>query len=90
MQPELVPGLESAPYFEFSQFKCTWCKKGIVKSRMLTGVYNFQQPNSRFSKIPTCPKCNLCRQEEENLMHTFTRCPVFPEERVACVNQMKE
>ena len=55
-------------------------KKGIVKARMLTGVYNLQQQRAKFSKTPIDPKCNLCRQEEENLVHTLTRCPVFQEE----------
>ena len=36
-------------------------KKGIVKAKMLTGVYNLQQQRTKLSKIPTDPKFNLCR-----------------------------
>ena len=64
-------------------------KKGIVKARMLTGVYNLQQQKSKFSKSTVDAKCTLCCQEVEDIMHILTRCPVYQEERETCVNQMK-
>ena len=64
-------------------------KKGIVKARMLTGVYNLQLQKAKFSKSNVDAKCTLCCQEDEDIMHILTRCPVYQEERDMYVKKMK-
>ena len=64
-------------------------KKGIVKARMLTGVYNLQEQKSKFSKSKISANCILCHSAEETLTHMLTSCPVYHEERKECINSMK-
>ena len=42
-------------------------RKGIVKSRIITGTYILQIDRHKFSQYNIDPNCPLCKTEEENL-----------------------
>ncbi|KAK3089274.1 hypothetical protein FSP39_002264 [Pinctada imbricata] len=50
-------------------------KKGIVKVRMLTGVYNLQKLKAKFSKGKEDAKCPLCFLDVEDIDHLISSCP---------------
>lgn len=64
-------------------------KKGIVKARMLTGVYNLQKQKAKFSKGIEDAKCPLCFLDVEDIDHLISSCPVFHKMRRDTVLGMK-
>ena len=64
-------------------------KKGIIKARILTGVYMLQVNRHLFSGRSIEPTCQLCWLEEEDIYHLATRCPAYQEDRVATVQRLK-
>jgi hypothetical protein len=54
-------------------------RKGIVKSRIVTGTYILQIDRHKFSQynIRVDPNCPLCKTEEENLIHFSLKCPLL-------------
>ncbi|MES9882130.1 MAG: reverse transcriptase family protein [Sedimenticola sp.] len=52
-------------------------RKGITKARMLTGTYILQATKSRYSQYNIEATCQMCRLEDEDIIHTITRCPAL-------------
>ena len=52
-------------------------RKGIVKSRIITGTYILQIDRHKFSQFNIDPNCPLCKTEEENLIHFLLKCPLL-------------
>ena len=56
-------------------------KKGITKTRMLTGVYILQSTKARFNQYEVEQTCPLCRLATEDLQHILLRYPAFSDVR---------
>ena len=54
-------------------------KKGVIKARVLTGVYILQSNRRSFSCGALDPTCQFCRLENEDIYHMVTRCPAYHE-----------
>jgi hypothetical protein len=52
-------------------------RKGIVKSRIITGTYILQIDRHKFSQYNIDPNCPLCKTEEENLIRFLPKCPLL-------------
>ena len=65
-------------------------RKGVHKSRILTGVYIFQSNSHLFSGKTIDSTCQLCCLEEEDLHHMVTRCRAFHDIRVSTVERLKQ
>ena len=44
-------------------------RKGIIRSRLLTGTYKTQDIISRYEKLNGSTLCRLCKQDEEDYRH---------------------
>ena len=56
-------------------------KRGITKTRMLTGVYMLQSTKSRFNQYKVEQICSLCSLATEDLQHMLLRCLALSEIR---------
>ena len=52
-------------------------KKGVIKARVLKGVYILQSNRHSFGGGVVEPTCQLCFQEDEDVYHLVTRCPAY-------------
>ena len=52
-------------------------RKGVIKARVLTDVYELQSNRHLFSGGTVNGTCQVCCLEEENIYHLVTRCPAF-------------
>ncbi len=67
----------------------TEVRKGITKTRMLTGTYMLQCNKHRFTNFTTVPTCQLCHLEDEDIVHTITRCPALELQRRQYIPKLK-
>ena len=65
-------------------------RKGVIKARVLTGVYILQSTRHSFSGGTIDATCQLCCLEDEDIYHLVTRCPAFHDIRVATVERLKQ
>jgi hypothetical protein len=49
-------------------------KKGVIKSRVLTGTYKTQHIISRYEKSTTLSICRLCQKDTEDYVHFLLKC----------------
>ena len=57
-------------------------RKGVIKARILTGVYILQSNRHLFSGKTIDSTCQLC---DEDLYHMVTWCPAFHDIRMSSV-----
>ena len=65
-------------------------KKGVIKARVLAGVYILQSNRHSFSGGVVEPTCQLCFLEDEDVYHLVTRCPAYYDIRVATVERLRQ
>ena len=68
----------------------TEMKKGVIKARVLKGVYILQTNRHLFSGGAVEPTCQFCWLEDENIYHMATRCPTLHDIRVATIQRLKQ
>ena len=56
-------------------------RKGIVKSRMITGTYLLQTNKYKFSKATVCATCKCCRLGDEDITHMLLDCAALYSQR---------
>ena len=56
-------------------------RKGIVKSRMITGTYLLQTNKHKFSKATVCATCKCCGLGDEDITHMLLDCAALYSQR---------
>ena len=56
-------------------------RKGIVKSRMITGSYLLQTNKHKFSKATVCATCKCCGLGDEDITHMLLDCAALYSQR---------
>ena len=56
-------------------------RKGIVKSRMITGTYLLQTNKLKFSKATVCATCKYCGLGDEDITHMLLDCAALYSQR---------
>ncbi len=64
-------------------------RKGITRARMMTGTYYMQINKHKFSNCAVDPTCQLCRIEDEDIVHIITRCPALNQIRKLYIPKIK-
>ena len=60
---------------------CVDVRKGIVKSRMITGTYTLQTSKHKFSKATVDATCKCCGLADEDITHMLLDCPALFSQR---------
>jgi hypothetical protein len=76
--------------WEYLDTTVTEVRKGVTKSRMLTGTYLLQSNKHRFSNYTVDATCQLCHLEDEDIVHMVTRCPALEKLRRQYIPRIKE
>ena len=73
---------EVHPVWVSTENSVTGVWKAIVKARILTGTCLLQTNIHGFSQYREDTTCKLCKQQEEDILHTLMYCPLLTETRL--------
>ena len=65
-------------------------RRGVVKSRIITGTYIVQSTRAKFNQYQIDSTCPLCHLEEEDIIHMLLRCSVLHSVRKGPFRTLKD
>ena len=71
------------------EFTISDVRKGIAKSRMLTGTYLLQSNRFKFNNSTENPICKCCGLETEDIVHMLLDCPALYSQRKQYFTHLK-